>query len=150
MYEQFIYPGGNLAGADLDWPGAVTSSDPGYAARQVKTWHKHPRQDTYWADMDLSDRMQRVEVPVMTTGGWYDVFRAGPVENYADLVGAGRGGSSYLVMGPWAHGQSDLQAEQPLPLGGSPESFRLGRAPGSHTLQTGSAPRGDRRRTACG
>ncbi|MBM6622099.1 CocE/NonD family hydrolase [Micrococcaceae bacterium RIT802] len=118
MYEQFIYPGGNLAGADLAWPGAVTSSDPGYAAQQLKTWRAHPMRDAYWADMDRSDRMQRVEVPVMTTGGWYDVFRAGPIENHADLVHADRGDTSYLVMGPWTHGQSHLQAEQPLPLGG--------------------------------
>ncbi|WP_343902699.1 CocE/NonD family hydrolase [Arthrobacter rhombi] len=118
MYEQFFYPGGNLAGADVAWPGAVTSSDPGYAARQVKTWRAHPKEDAYWADLDLSGRMQRVEVPVMSTGGWYDVFRAGPVENHADLVRAGRADTSYLVMGPWAHGQAHLQGEQPLPLGG--------------------------------
>lgn len=118
MYEQFFQPGGNLAGADLAWTRSVTSSDPGYALTQIKTWRAHPQRDGYWADLDLSRRLQRVEVPVLNSGGWYDVFRNGAVQNHADLVRAGRAGTSYLVMGPWAHGRADLQPAQPLPLGG--------------------------------
>ncbi|WP_417218100.1 CocE/NonD family hydrolase [Arthrobacter sp.] len=118
MYEQFFYPGGNLAGADVAWTRAVTSPEAGYPLRQVRTWRAHPQRDGYWADLDLSRRLQSVEVPVLNSGGWYDVFRNGAVQNHADLVGAGRADTSYLVMGPWAHGRADLQPAHPLPLGG--------------------------------
>lgn len=116
-YQQFIQPGGNLAGADLGWTRSVTTADPGYAARQIKTWRAHPQRDGYWADLALSRRLERVQVPTLTQGGWYDVFRNGPVQNHADLVAAGRADTSYLVMGPWAHGRADLQPVHPMPLG---------------------------------
>jgi putative CocE/NonD family hydrolase len=44
---------------------------------------------------------QAVEVPVLTTGGWYDLFLGGTLANHMQMVELGR--ESHLVVGPWSH-----------------------------------------------
>jgi putative CocE/NonD family hydrolase len=48
----------------------------------------------------LDSRLDRVDVPVLNIGGWYDVFLQGTIDNH---VSAGRHTTSRLVIGPWCH-----------------------------------------------
>jgi putative CocE/NonD family hydrolase len=43
----------------------------------------------------------QVQVPTLHTGGWFDIFVQGTLDNYAAMAAAGR--ESRLVVGPWAH-----------------------------------------------
>ncbi|MFB4308191.1 CocE/NonD family hydrolase [Actinomadura sp. GTD37] len=60
-----------------------------------------------WLGGDLPDRVPRPdeiyqgEVPVLSIGGWHDIFLDGTLEGH---VTASRSASSRLVVGPWAHG----------------------------------------------
>jgi putative CocE/NonD family hydrolase len=60
-----------------------------------------------WLGGELPDRVPRPEelykgeVPVLSIGGWHDIFLDGTLEGHA---AASRSASSRLVVGPWAHG----------------------------------------------
>jgi uncharacterized protein len=43
----------------------------------------------------------RVQVPSMNIGGWYDTFLQGTIDNYTSMVAQGQ--PSRLVIGPWTH-----------------------------------------------
>lgn len=49
----------------------------------------------------VSGRHDLVEIPSLNTGGWYDVFLQGSIDNY--LAMCARGVESRLVIGPWTH-----------------------------------------------
>ncbi|TYB41855.1 CocE/NonD family hydrolase [Actinomadura chibensis] len=86
-------------------------------------WLKHDRRDDYWASIGLPERYDRITVPCLHIGGWYDVFAAGTVRNYTELArraGAGAAGEQRLIMGPWIHMPWAPEATGPA-LG---ESFR--------------------------
>ncbi|GAA3003123.1 CocE/NonD family hydrolase [Streptosporangium longisporum] len=62
-------------------------------------WISHPERDDYWRELAGTMRHEDIEVPVMHTAGWFDVFLAGTLENHRRLGGP-------LVVGPWSHGAS--------------------------------------------
>ncbi|MGJ6964376.1 CocE/NonD family hydrolase [Streptosporangium sp. G11] len=62
-------------------------------------WISHPTRDAYWEELAETLRHDRIEVPVMHVGGWFDLFLAGTLENHRRLGGP-------LVIGPWSHGSA--------------------------------------------
>ncbi|MER5642916.1 CocE/NonD family hydrolase [Streptosporangium sp. NPDC002524] len=60
-------------------------------------WISHLTRDAYWEGLAETLRHDRIEVPVMHVGGWFDLFLAGTLENHRRLGGP-------LVIGPWSHG----------------------------------------------
>jgi putative CocE/NonD family hydrolase len=50
----------------------------------------------------VAGKHERVTVPTLHTGGWYDIFLQGTLDNHAAMVSLGR--PSSLVVGPWTHG----------------------------------------------
>jgi putative CocE/NonD family hydrolase len=69
-------------------------------------WVSHPSYDEYWQQIDAVAQADRITVPVLDAGGWYD-------QCLGDLVNLGRaiserGGEharehSRLLIGPWDH-----------------------------------------------
>lgn len=75
--------------------------------RWLDDWLAHPDFDAYWKAQDWSGRISSVTVPVLATGGWYDLKVQGTV---ADFVRVRTQGASVearelsrLVIGPWDH-----------------------------------------------
>lgn len=75
--------------------------------RWLDDWLAHPDFDEYWQGQDWSVRLGEVTVPVLETGGWYDLKVH---EQVADFVRLRTGGGSEaareqsrLVIGPWDH-----------------------------------------------
>jgi putative CocE/NonD family hydrolase len=60
-------------------------------------WVAHPSRDGYWVGMAETLRHDQIEVPVMHTAGWFDLFLAGTLDNHRRLGGP-------LTIGPWSHG----------------------------------------------
>jgi predicted acyl esterase len=116
VYAEIFYPGGAPADADWRWVGSPAVADPDFDQRQLEAFAAHPTYDEYWNELNVADRHEDIEVPVLLTGGWFDVFRAGAVGNYAGLRDAGND-DVRLVMGPWTHADTWAQQVQPLPLG---------------------------------
>ncbi|MBA9004136.1 CocE/NonD family hydrolase [Thermomonospora cellulosilytica] len=62
-----------------------------------RDWVEHPERDEYWEKLAETLRHDRIEVPVLHTAGWFDVFLRGTLENFRRIPG-GR-----LIVGPWTH-----------------------------------------------
>ncbi len=74
-------------------------------------WLAHPTYDDYWKSFAPREKYDRITVPALNQGGWYDGFIRATLRNYEDMQE--QGGSElartqqHLVVGPWLH--------QPLP-----------------------------------
>jgi uncharacterized protein len=70
-------------------------------------WLKHPGFDDYWRALSIEERHNRVTVPALNIGGWYDIFQGGTLRNFAGMRARGatdvaRSGQR-LMVGPWSH-----------------------------------------------
>ena len=67
----------------------------------------HPTRDAFWKDLSPLEAPERITVPALNIGGWYDLFLPNTLHTYRTL--RERGGSAAaragqrLVIGPWAH-----------------------------------------------
>ena len=52
-------------------------------------WLAHPDYDSYWRQVDIEQRYADITVPVLHTGGWYDVFAVGTVRNFVGMRATG-------------------------------------------------------------
>jgi putative CocE/NonD family hydrolase len=68
-----------------------------------REWIAHPTRDEYWEGAARTLRHDQIQVPVMHTGGWFDLFLAGTLENHRRLGGP-------LTIGPWTHAQLTTNA----------------------------------------
>jgi putative CocE/NonD family hydrolase len=70
-------------------------------------WLAHPDGDDYWERSSIAAHHSRICVPALNIGGWYDLFPAGPLDNFAGISKLGatdtaRAGQK-LIVGPWVH-----------------------------------------------
>ena len=79
-------------------------------------WLKRPANDAKWDTIRITDHHDRITVPALSIGGWYDLFQSGPMWNFAGLrqhagtEEARRG--QRLIMGPWPHSAGVTMAGQ--------------------------------------
>lgn len=60
------------------------------------------RREPGWSDScRVAGRQAEVDLPSLHSGGWYDIFCQGTLDNYTAMRAAGR--PAKLVMGPWSH-----------------------------------------------
>ncbi|WP_029429858.1 CocE/NonD family hydrolase [Blastococcus sp. URHD0036] len=75
--------------------------------RWLDDWLAHPDYDEYWRAVDRAARIEQVTVPVLSTGGWYDIKIHGLVTDFVRVrTSAGSEQAreeSRLVIGPWDH-----------------------------------------------
>jgi uncharacterized protein len=78
------------------------------AGRFYRDWLSHPTDDEYWRALAVNRRYASIDVPALNVGGWYDLFLAGTLENYArmraEAAGEAARAGTRLLIGPWAHG----------------------------------------------
>ncbi len=77
----------------------------------LRDWIEHREPDTggpsFWSELDLSGRLDRVQVPALHISGWYDFYLEGSIAGYVAL--RREAGSEfarenqYLLAGPWIH-----------------------------------------------
>jgi len=84
--------------------------EDGEVVGAYREWVAHSVYDAYWRRLSLAERHGDVMVPAYAVGGWYDIFLAGTLANFARM--RAHGGSARaraatrLVVGPWAHGST--------------------------------------------
>ena len=87
---------------------AITDPElPGY----VRDWISHRDPDTnghgFWSDLDISTRLDKIQVPALHISGWYDAYLEGTISGYFALRNLGGSAFArdhqYLVAGPWVH-----------------------------------------------
>jgi putative CocE/NonD family hydrolase len=65
-------------------------------------WLAHSEDGPYWRQTAARESLHRVEVPVLSIGGWYDAFLEGTVEVHERLVDQ-TDSPHMLAIGPWPH-----------------------------------------------
>ncbi len=71
-------------------------------APYYQDWLAHPNYDAFWAKMDVEQRWEKVRVPALNIGWWYDIFQVGTVRNFQHVQDEGatpqaRHGSKLLM-----------------------------------------------------
>jgi uncharacterized protein len=64
----------------------------------------HPAYDSYWKSLSTREQLEKVRVPVLAFGGWYDNFVENDLEAFSRLRRMSR--EARIVVGPWAHNAS--------------------------------------------
>lgn len=72
-----------------------------------REWLAHPDFDNYWKAIDAEQTFDRITVPVLNVGGWFDIFRQGTLDGYEGMRSRGKTEvarrGTQLIMGPWGH-----------------------------------------------
>ncbi len=91
---------------------ALETGTSGDLAPYVREWLTHPTDDAFWQGISIEPRYGAIRIPVLHSGGWYDVFLRGTLRGYAGLKAHG---GQRLVIGPhdhmWSRGEVDFGAE---------------------------------------
>ena len=104
--DEWIHRWNNTGAQLAKWPLAgdalMTEVAPYY-----EEWLAHPTDDEYWDRIRVADRYGELDLPVLNTGGWFDIFLGGTIANYIGMktgakTEAARKGTR-LVIGPWSH-----------------------------------------------
>src|SRR5262249_48802420 len=60
--------------------------------------------DAFWQGLSTRRQIEKIHVPVLSFGGWYDNFSQSDLEAFAAITGPA--GSHRVVIGPWPHNMS--------------------------------------------
>ncbi len=108
-------PEGDDEGSPIQWDEVfehlpLITSDEVAVGRVIpfyRNWVQHSTYDDYWKEVSNFGKYDRIDIPVLLIGGWFDVH---VVSTIANLEGIHREGGAAaragvrLVMGPWGHG----------------------------------------------
>ncbi|KAF2679639.1 CocE/NonD hydrolase [Lentithecium fluviatile CBS 122367] len=83
---------------------SVQAALPGNVPWLEKMMTTADLKDGYYTPMNLDQALERANIPIMLSSGWYDVFVEQSMEQYLRLHE--RGCTVALTMGPWDHGGS--------------------------------------------
>jgi len=73
----------------------------------VREWASHPTDGPFWRRLSPSASFDRITIPMLHVGGWFDIFLSGALEAFQGI--SARGGSPLarenqrLLLGPWHH-----------------------------------------------
>jgi hypothetical protein len=77
-------------------------------SKALPTWKlflEHPSYDSVWSSRAVEDHLDKITVPTLTVGGYYDQEDMyGPQEEYQKLEPHDADHENFLVLGPWRHG----------------------------------------------
>jgi putative CocE/NonD family hydrolase len=45
-------------------------------------WLAHPNYDAYWKQWSIEEHFSNIAIPMLSVGGWYDIFNGGTIRNY--------------------------------------------------------------------
>jgi hypothetical protein len=84
-----------------------------HRAPWFRAWLSHPdRGDAFWSRLNVTQALDKVNVPVRLVGGWQDLFLDQTVHQYEVLHR--RGVDVSLTIGPWSHLQLGTQGAGPV------------------------------------
>lgn len=122
IYSQAVYQGG--AFRKSLWEGWLAANSFGPETLQLS--REHPNYDDFWSQYNCESVADRVNVPIMLFGGWYDIFSVGTINSFVTIQnngGDGARGKCRLVMEAYGHGRSD---ELTFPEKGRSKSADIG------------------------
>jgi predicted acyl esterase len=106
MYSQGSYEGGVWRKSLIENWVTLTGLD----RKNIDIPIQHPRYDAFWAETNAKAQVDRVNVPAIFLGGWYDIFEQGTLDSFTSIHNHGgplARGKCRLVMAPIGHGPFD-------------------------------------------
>ncbi len=87
----------------------VSAVQAGRGSGSLERWRATPPADPFWTRtiFGTDDPLGRVSIPVLHSGGWWDVFQRGQLRDHRGLVDRGVAGQ-HLVMGSTDHFDDEL------------------------------------------
>jgi putative CocE/NonD family hydrolase len=81
-----------------------------HPVKHWRDWIAHDSYDAYWKAVSDEEKFGKVNVPVMTQGGWFDIFLPGTIDGFVGVRTHGANertrSLTRMVIGPWGHGPS--------------------------------------------
>jgi uncharacterized protein len=100
-------PSLRLADIERHLPLLDIQTRVGRKAQFFQDWLAHPDFDAYWKAIDAEEVFDRIPIPVLNFGGWFDIFRQGTLRGYEGMRDRGKTDlarhGTRLVMGPYGH-----------------------------------------------
>ena len=103
LYHHAVYVGGAFRKSQVEKWLEQNRFDP----EALRLYRAHPSYGEFWNGFDSLSRLEKMKVPAMHVGGWFDTFSLGTVSAFVGRQTRSEEGSrglQVLVMGPWAHG----------------------------------------------
>lgn len=75
-------------------------------APYYQEWLDHPSYDEYWQEVDVTNQVDSISVPILEIGGWYDKFTRGHFDTADAIDGTADEfvqENHHLVFGPYEH-----------------------------------------------
>ncbi|MDE3104940.1 MAG: CocE/NonD family hydrolase [Acidobacteriota bacterium] len=102
--------------------GAIAALSDARLPTYLHDWMSHAEPGEYWAQLDISTQLDRIQVPALHVAGWYDFYLQGTWDGFHALCKQAATQEArehqYLLAGPWVHipwaqrvGDADLGAE---------------------------------------
>ncbi len=82
----------------------VRTADVAAVGMPVARWRTatdHPSYDAYWKNLSVRERLNRITVPVLSFGGWFDNYAESDLDAFSRLASRHRVIETWI--GPWAH-----------------------------------------------
>ncbi len=102
LYHHAIFPGAQLLKNQVEGWLHLVAKDPSVLKFVLDQAHN----EDFWDSFNAIKLAQKVTVPAIHQGGWYDIFIQGTIEAFQtrqDFGGEGAKGKQKLYIGPWAH-----------------------------------------------
>ncbi|MGC1247015.1 MAG: CocE/NonD family hydrolase [Spirulinaceae cyanobacterium] len=64
-------------------------------------WLDIPPQDSYWQKLSPQGLIERVDLPMLHIGGWFDTYLRGTLRLYHHMAKGNK--PQHLIIGPWGH-----------------------------------------------
>jgi putative CocE/NonD family hydrolase len=61
----------------------------------------HPSYDDFWKKLSVREKLDQINVPVFSVGGWYDNYVEGDLDAFMAL--RKKGTPAHILIGPWTH-----------------------------------------------
>ncbi len=78
----------------------------GLSLQQLQELIEHANEREYYAPISPYEHYDKIQVPTLSVGGWYDIFTQGTLQNFTAFRTEGstpEARQARLVMGPWSH-----------------------------------------------
>jgi hypothetical protein len=89
------------------WNLPLRTSDRAASGQSLEVFQEalnHPAYDSYWRSVSTREQLERVRIPVLAFGGWYDNFVENDLDAFRRLREMSR--EARIVVGPWPHNPS--------------------------------------------
>lgn len=105
MSENLRAPGFRPRFDSFIWHLPIRTADAAATGQRSEMFQQavnHPAFDSFWRKASVLEKLDRIRVPVLSVGGWYDNFCQGDLEAFARL----KNSPHRTVIGPWPHNMS--------------------------------------------